>query len=370
MAKAGSEYLLIIANSGRMLAQSAAKAGYRPLVIDLYGDSDTCRYSEECCCLPSLAKEFLLPAVDRFVARYGVSFAVYGSGFECFQPSLVSLAKKLTVWGNSPEIFSQFNNKRLFFNQLKNMSIPFPEVRFVKPTAPDGWLFKPFSGFGGVEISYFNGKLKNTPGYWQQYQAGHAHSALFVVDGVQARTLGFNRQWTIKLNDENEFIFSGIINATDLTAEQKQVVSVWVDQLAAVYTLKGLNSLDFIRQGSEVYLLEINPRPPASLQLYGGDLLTLHIKACQGELSDNAVTTSPVCGVKIIYANRPIRIPGNFSWPPGAMDIPKAGSLINTHQPICSIIARQNKPETVLRQLNQTQDFILNQLARLQIHGI
>ena len=364
-ANAHSNYLLIIANSGRMLAQAAAKAGYVPLIIDLYDDLDTRKFAQDIHCVPSLGKKFLAPAINSLVKHYGVKNVIYGSGFEHFPLSLAYLAGRVTVWGNTSENFIQLNNKQLFFSRLKDLSIPFPEVCFTPPASPEGWVLKPSSGFGGFGISRFNGRLTNTPGYWQRYQPGQAHSVLFLANGVQTTILGFNRQWPVRLNDENAFVFSRIINSTDLTEEQKGLVSVWAGKLVAHYALKGLNSLDFIQYGPELYLLEVNPRLPASMQLYEGDLLTQHIKACQGELQVNKPAVVSVCGYQIIYANRPVRIPRKFGWPPCAMDIPKAGTLINTHQPICSIIARQNDSESVLRQLDQTQDFILNQLARL-----
>ena len=40
-------YILVVASSARMLAQSARASGFKPLVIDLFADLDTQRYAED-----------------------------------------------------------------------------------------------------------------------------------------------------------------------------------------------------------------------------------------------------------------------------------------------------------------------------------
>ena len=60
------------------------------------------------------------------------------------------------------------------------------------------------------------------------------------------------------------------------------MITGWLKQLVPVFALKGLNSLDFIHADDCSYVLEINPRPSASMQLYDEDLLNRHIQACEG----------------------------------------------------------------------------------------
>ncbi|MDT9047034.1 hypothetical protein RSW36_28355, partial [Escherichia coli] len=44
--------ILIAAQSGRALAQAARRAGFRPFVLDLFGDEDTLALAEAHCALP------------------------------------------------------------------------------------------------------------------------------------------------------------------------------------------------------------------------------------------------------------------------------------------------------------------------------
>ena len=56
--------------------------------------------------------------------------------------------------------------------------------------------------------------------------------------------------------------------------------------------LAGLNSVDFLVADDAVWLLEINPRPGATLDIFepdGGSLFALHVQACGGVLPERVV---------------------------------------------------------------------------------
>lgn len=349
-----------------MLAQTARNAGFKPLVIDLFGDLDTRVYAEHCLRIASLVKVDLQSAVEWLLANYVVEFAVYGSGFEQNIDSLAYLSEQMLVIGNQSEVFSRVQNKSAFFTLLQTLQIPHPEVAFGKPENATDWLIKPMRGQGGIGISRYSESDQITSDrYWQKYQQGEPHSVLFLADGKQCQIVGFNRQWSIALNAKDEFIFSGVLNDTDLTTEHKTQLALWSAQLVAELSLKGLNSLDFIYDGQNCYVLEINPRPPASMQLYEADLFYRHLKACKGVLLAADLTQLGVTGLQIIYAKCNLQIPHGFPWPEGTYDIPEAGSIIGAEQPICSMIAHQQDSASVMMLLTRQQEFITYQLDRV-----
>jgi uncharacterized protein len=369
--KEQSQYILVVAKSARMLAQAAHRAGFKPLAVDLFGDQDTRFYAEETQQIPSLAKEHLLPVIASFVKCYPVTYAVYGSGFEAHLDSLSSIDSQLTLLGNHPDVFAEVQNKPRFFALLEAFQIPFPEVSFRTQASDTEWLRKPMQGEGGIGIrKHRRGDLNQSSAYWQKFQAGEPHSVLFLADGKRSQIIGFNKQWTVSLSDVDEFLFSGVINSTHLSLKQKSKIKGWLDLLVPKLSLKGLNTLDFIQYGPAIYVLEINPRPSASMQLYASDLLSRHIKACEGKLIDCKADQIGFTAYEIIYAQKEIPIPWGFQWPDDVLDIPKAGSIIGAGQPICSIIARGKEPDEVLRQLAIKQELITNQTHRFQSHGI
>jgi uncharacterized protein len=346
------EYILIAASSGRMLAQAAKKAGLKPLVIDLFADLDMQHFAHDFKPVSSLAEQHITPAVDYFIDRYAVEHIIYGSGFEYYPESLRYLSGRLILLGNLPDTFVKLHDKAAFFSSLDELSITHPDVCFSAPSSADNWLVKPMLGQGGLGISRYHPEdtAGHFPVYWQQYQAGTQHSVLFLADGQVAQVIGFNTQWTIRLSDSQEFIFSGIINSCSLLNEQKERVEDWLKKFVPVYALKGLNSLDFIQAGDKSFVLEINPRPSAAMQLYDADLLSRHIKASQGELTDDCLH-SGYTGYQIVHAKRDLVIPDGFEWPDGCMDLPESGLLCRTGQPICSIIAHQKQAQSVMDEL-------------------
>jgi uncharacterized protein len=354
-----------------MLAQAAQRSGFKPLVIDLWADQDTRSCAEDIQQIPSLAQGHLLPAIAYFVRQYPVSCAVYGSGFEPFLDSLRRMGSRLTVLGNRPDVFARLQDKQAFFSLLKALHITYPDVSYHKPDQGERWLIKPVYGQGGEGVRASCGsEAIEASSYWQKYQEGKPHSVLFLADGKRSQIVGFNRQWTTSLNDKDEFIFSGIINNTDLTPEKKTQISGWVAGLVPELSLKGLNSMDFIQAGDSSYVLEINPRPPASMQLYGSDLFARHIKACQGELPDYQPVQVDFTAYQVVYAQQDTKIPEGFEWPEGVVDIPIPNTTISTGLPICSMIMYGKEPQQVLEQLQKRQELITYQLERFQTHGI
>ena len=362
-----SDYILIIAGSARMLAQAARTAGLRPLLIDLYADLDAQGYVQDFKQIPSLAAEHLIPAVDYFIKAYAVTAVIYGSGFERYPESLRYLARRLRVLGNTPETFIKLHDKPAFFSGLDRLNIPYPRVCFKPPTFADNWLLKPMQGQGGVGIKHHHPKgCVGSAVYWQKYQAGTQHSVLFLADGQGVQVIGFNTQWVADLGVNRRFMFSGIINHCDLPRILQQQITSWLRQLVPLFGLKGLNALDFIRSGDDIWVLEINPRPSASMQLYDADLLTRHIKASLGELTDYP-QSSGYTGYQIVYAQQHVMIPDGFAWPDGCMDLPGSGVICRTGQPICSIIAHQKRADSVMDALLTQQ---LNLQKGLHPHGI
>lgn len=366
-----ADYILIVANSGRMLAQAAKIAGLRPLVIDVFADLDTRYYAEAFYPIPTLSKQHLAPAIDYFIEQYAVAHIVYGSGFEYYPESLCYLDSQLTIVGNSPVTFIKLQNKPVFFSVLDQLNIPYPETVFIAPADANNWLVKPMQGQGGVNIKrYHKNDTPDLSVYWQKYQQGTLHSVLFLTDGQRLQIIGFNTQWSINLSEAEEFIFSGIINTSDLLNEYKLRVTSWLKKIIPVLMLKGLNSLDFIQTDNDSYVLEINPRCSASMQLYNANLLVRHINASQGELAGYSFWQHSYTGYQIVYAEQDVIIPDEFKWPKGYMDLPESGSLISAGQPICSIIAHQKQVQPVFEELMTKQHFILNKLERFHPHGI
>ena len=139
------------------------------------------------------------------------------------------------------------------------------------------------------------------------------------------------------------------------------IIIDWIGRLTRCYGLYGINSLDFIVTPEHCYVLEINPRPSASMMLYDVNLFPQHIKACRGEI-EKVEINKHLQAYQIIYAPRQFKIPMHMHWPEWSMDRPAANATINSGQPICSIIADGSNEEMLSQKLQTRATFITTTL--------
>lgn len=327
-----------------MLAQSAVRAGWRPWVLDLYGDEDTRACSEFCEVDDGLGgfDHARVLAELRRAAAEGATGLVYGGGVECAADWLEEMAAILPVWGNSPEVVRLLKSPPRFFRLLDELAIPYPESRFQPPECADGWLVKPGCGEGGKGVAFCAAASGLEAGnYFQRYIAGMPMSALFLADGKRACLVGFNELWTNSAAGQ-PFGFAGASNRPDLPRPWRERLADWLGRLARRVGLKGLNSLDFVFDGCGCWVLEVNPRPSATLALYDADfpegLLAAHVRACGGELPEG-VPAAPPRAMRIVYAPNALCVPDKVAWPEWCGDLPMAASEIAAGQPLCSLAA-------------------------------
>ena len=348
------KYLLIIANSGRLLTQSVNSAGYLPLVIDCFGDSDTEQLAHDNWVVEQLSINSLQLVIDQIIHLYSVEYVIVGSGFESQHNSLAWLQTKFKLLGNTSDIVKSINDPKEFSRTLQALQINQPETRFQPPRQDfDQWLIKPYASEGGIGIKRFQGQAGQQEVYWQRFQSGPVYSALFVAIAYKARLIGINRQWQTEQCQGQDFVFSGLIQVQDLPQYSATIVD-WIAKLTVAYGLTGLNGIDFIVHDNQCWLLEINPRPPASIALYDQAmvLIKLHIDACNGRLPEHINTqTAQISAYQIMFAQAPLTIPIAIDWPGWISDRPGADTKIGAEQPICSIIATAENTDAVMRLL-------------------
>jgi methenyltetrahydromethanopterin cyclohydrolase len=351
-------HILIVATSARMLAHTTNQSGYIPVVIDCFTDIDTQSFSLECIKVNSLSLKSLTPAILLLQKKYSLTHVVYGSGFEHHLDSLAFLEKHFIVLGNSLSTFSSIQNTRLFFSKLQQLNIPHPDVIF-QPTKPNrNGLIKPIQGEGGLGIKSF---IKNTKipdqYYWQQYITGTPMSALFIANNTEAKIYGFHKQWLSKIKDQH-FIFSGVMSQPELNPELTKKIHNWINALVNEFSLQGINSLDFILNNQGCYVLEINARPSASMQLYQTNLFSEQVDSTlKGIIMPREIQTD-YHGYKIVYSESKIMVNKHIKWPSWIVDIPTIGSTIHTGMPICSIIARGENETDLLNKIQSKQQLI------------
>lgn len=340
--------LLVVSASGRALAQSAARCGLQVVVLDLFNDLDVRALAVASRSVAARNGKFdarrLLAAAQFMCSPDRCSGLVYGSGFEGRTGLLAKLARGRTLFGNAPDTVAQLKDPAHFFPMLDWFGIAHPETRLDPPAAVSGWLVKRIGGAGGSHVKPARSRHRARPGrYFQKLQSGRTLSVLFAADGRDARVIGVNEQWTAGIAQCAPYCYGGAVSGIVLPEGVQARIATLLGRLVRATGLVGLNGLDFILDADdEPYVLEINPRPTATIDLYDADfesgLLALHLRACRGELPD---MRRPDCSRAhaIVYATAALRVPARMTWPAWCTDIPESRSLIPAGAPICSVHA-------------------------------
>ncbi len=354
--------------SARALVEAAAADGVATVALDLFGDADTCRHASAWHPIGNpvtlcIERSPLLAALDALASQGGVDGWVAGSGFDGEPDLLLAAAERLPLFGTTPAAMHRLRDPREFFERLDTLEIDHPEVGFEPPATPEHWLLKDARSCGGWGVRPWGGPSAandSGPGrYWQRRLAGQPMSATFIGNGREAVLLGFNRQLVREIG-EHPFVFGGIVGPVSVDESVRSAITRAVGALTAEFGVVGLASLDFLNDGGRARVLELNPRPPASLVLYpdlhGGGPFRAHMNACRhGVLPQAPPPANSVRGQAIVYADAPLWLHAAAAariadWP-GACDLPRAGTRFSPGEPICSVSACGHEAEAVIAEL-------------------
>jgi predicted ATP-grasp superfamily ATP-dependent carboligase len=367
--------LVIVSSSGRALAESAVRGGYAAAVVDGFCDQDT-RAVAPCAPVPlsscGLDATRLRAEVERLAPlgeRYGL---IYGAGLEGAPESLDWLAERFPLLGNGAEVLRVLGQPARFFALLDDLEIPYPEIRFEPPAGHEGpdWLVKEAGTSGGLGVRQWRtgGERPARAHFFQRFLAGPVMSVLFVADGRRWVPIGVNRLMTATAGQDLPFIYRGAYSGATLGPAVREQLDCAVAGLVTALGLRGINGLDFIVNAGGLYLLEVNPRPCATLSLYEDDCpggwVRRHVRACLGELPAGApLTGGTVRGHRIVYAPQDLAIPSRMRWPAWAKDRPVAATRVACGAPLCTVLASATEMETVEHRLLQREHRILSLLA-------
>ncbi|MGE8369580.1 ATP-grasp domain-containing protein [Cupriavidus sp.] len=356
-----TQTLIVAALSSRMMAESAAQAGLRVAALDLFGDADTrhiAAHWEPIGAAGSMAidGEHVLAALRRMRDTEHPSGWVAGSGFEQLPELLDAGHALLPLLGNSAATVRGVKQPGAFFRLLAALGIPHPETTVEMPRDPTGWLYKVVGGTGGYHIRHLASQdaiaahtagTAETASYFQRQRPGLPMSALFVAHRRGVDLVGISLQ-RIAPHHDCPYLFRGATGPAILPPGLASRLVDIIHCIARETSLVGLNSIDFLFDAPDVMVLEVNPRPPASMALYADayplGLMHAHLQACRGEIPVRpAAGQAGVRGFEVVFSQAPVRINATLTaalmrtrW---CHDIPVPGSYVAAGHPVCSVSA-------------------------------
>ncbi len=331
--------------SARALASSANHAGFAPLSIDVFGDDDTRETSLASVKLEGGLSEGLAfdkgcGAVEALIKAYNPIGLVYGAGFEHQPETIAAIAETTRVFGNHATILKRAKDPLVLAQLCEANGVRHPEIALAPPDERELWLMKRRGAAGGAHITIAEGASCVRPdSYFQRRVGGKSISALFLASEKKAKIIGLSMQWTAPA-PASPFRYGGAAGPVDVDRAQAEEIARAVAAIASDLELVGLNSADFLISTDAVWLIEINPRPGATLDVFESNevpLFARHIAACEGRLAP-ASSSLGFKAAEIVYASHDVVIRGRGDWPDWAADRSPAGTQITAGDPVCTAL--------------------------------
>lgn len=371
--------VLVTGISARAMAESAVRSGYAVIALDAFGDRDLKELTESY----SLRRDFHTVygpgALFKASRKMNFDSVAYTSNLENYPGILARFDEGHRIIGNSSRVVAAVRSWPDLFDRLGRAGFPVPKIVFNNGTrpvdSPCRWLLKPLLSGGGHGISFWTQslpgreKIAGVPDFMiQEYIPGRPCSVSFVANGREAVVLGIAEQLIgMKQFGSQGFRYCGnILPLTEiLNPDAGKRILDMLGRLASFltreYGLTGVNGFDFILFGERIYLLEVNPRYSASMELversYGLPIFHLHAKAVlNGELPDfklESVLKNGKCfGKSILFAEKDATVPDTGGWSgKGIRDVPESGEKIRAGGPVCSILASRANREGTFAEL-------------------
>jgi predicted ATP-grasp superfamily ATP-dependent carboligase len=380
--------IAVAALSARLLAQATVEAGLDVLALDVFGDADTCAAAMQWLPIGTpqslrIDARLFLDTLEALARQDRVQGWVAGAGFEGRPELLESGSAHLPLFGTSGADVRRVRDPKTFFDALGGLRIAHPTVRLDAEPSGAGWLVKDFAASGGTHIRRADSLAPaalTALQYWQREVHGTTMSATFIGDGRHAAVLGCNEQ-IVQPFGVSPYRFHGVVGPVAVPDAVRREVHRIVAALTEAFALRGLASLDFMLVDGAVHVLEVNPRPPASMALYAhvgaGGAMRAHLNACRdGALPGAAPAPDRMHGTEIVFADRPLRLDGAaatvLAHAAHIHDVPRgAGTAHHVTQlsrgdPLCSVSASGADAVTVRSRLARRRDALLQSLETIQ----
>ncbi len=322
-----ADRVLIVGASGRAAAASALRAGIKPRCVDHFADCDL----RALCPVDHVMIEEGPPGLERVALNLPSSAWLYTGPLENHPDRVERLSRTHRLLGNPAEALRAVRNPFRVAEVLGRTGLKQAEVRPDSVGLPrDGtWLVKPLASGGGRSIQHLDldTVLPPEPCYFQRLVAGPSFSSLFLARSGRSELIGVSRQ--LIGSPGSPFAYRGSIGPCELPGRSWTRLGLLGQVLASTFSLVGLFGVDHVLQDDEPWVVEINPRYTASVEVLelalGRSLFAEHVSACLGKLESSLGPTRSVSrrrlhrvvGKAIPYAAGSLVAPENRgSWIP------------------------------------------------------
>jgi predicted ATP-grasp superfamily ATP-dependent carboligase len=382
--------ILLVAVSARMLAQLATQEGHAVVAVDRFGDLDLQRLCPSVSIMRDLGGRGGMAELVDAAERIRAGSVIYGAGLEN-RPELVArLAVGRTLLGCTPQALRRVRDPALLGASLRAAGHAYPLTLPAReaperadPTAR--WLRKPIRGGGGRGVREWRGGRPAGDVVVQERIAGLPCSAAAVADGRSAALLGVSEQLIgRRALGARGWRWCGNVVPPRLPAPERQALTdaaqAIAAHLAAGFGLRGVFGVDLVWDGARPWVVEVNPRPVASLEtidaVRGVRSFAAHLQGCAGRLPDAGIGRSAAdrpaaAGKAVLFATEDLRVPDTSAWTArGIRDVPHPGEPIAAGRPICTLVASAGSPDAVLADLEARAAALRHELQEVGVDAV
>jgi predicted ATP-grasp superfamily ATP-dependent carboligase len=364
-----SRRLIILGASVRAAAFSAIRAGFEPYAIDCYADRDLAAVG------PAIKIERYPHDFEAALSAAPPAPWIYTGGLENYPRLIERLAALRPLWGNAGAGLRNVRRPSQLAAAAREAGLTFPRMQSTVQTQerPARWLVKRRRSSGGLGVRFAmeNERFTLSRGsYFQEYIEGQAASAVYVAASGRAVLLGATSQLLgrdVEMRDR-PFLYAGSIGPLTLNEDETARLQSLGSLLATKFRLLGLFGIDFLRAENRLWLIEVNPRYTASIEVLErattSSFLAIHAAACEhSDLPDQPLlTTTRFCGKQVVYASKNSTISHAFDQlvtqlnrpgqPPLIADLPHLGDPLTAGQPVATVFIEDNSPADVIATLS------------------
>ena len=349
---------LLCGLSTRCIAESAVRAGWDVLTVDFFGDLDLVKICENV----SLKWEFKVGLeFNPFLfltasKRLKFDKMVYVAPLENHPEVLAQFARMCEIVGNGPDTVKKVRDWRNISKFCRENEILYPETF-------DGveYIVKPKKSGGGRGIQRLSTYVV------QKFVKGGHFSASFLGNGEESVVVSVNEQLVGRKEfGARKFWYCG--NITPVFAGNEEKIEDMCQNMVKEFGLKGSCGIDFVVHDG-VYLMEVNPRPQATLEIVERSLhvnmVVLHENACQNTL-EKLANPQRTWGKAIVYAEEDMTMPDtrewlNYGW---IKDVPHPSEHIVKGEPVCTVIADGGDRDDCFEHLVQRGELVNREIKR------
>lgn len=371
---------VVVGASARAFVESLARAGWVAHAADLFGDVDLAAAAIEVVRLGVGGSASYPQGIPAVVAKFPEAVCVYTGALENHPDVIAAIAATRPLAGCSADAVRRVRDPAALAAIVRDAGQRCPDT-FRSPAGlpTDGsFLVKPLRSAGGRGVRRWRGGSSDHAGHdvvWQRFVDGVCRSANYVARAGTARLVGSSlplaaAHWC----GGREFSYCGSIDVPidQLPDRLRRTFENLGTAVAATCGLTGLFGIDAVVDAAdEVHVLEVNPRPTASLELVerttGWSVAAAHLAAC-GWCED------PPCGTAAdgFWAKAVVSTPSNATaasvadaiatasvrWTaedglPSVADIPRPDEPPSPGAPLVTVFARGDTPDRVVATLRQ-----------------